>query len=109
MQGIDKTRFREALIARMELTGIGATDLARRTGISKPQIDKLHQRKVETTNVHDALIIARFFGQSLEDFMGMAKKSAKNQELADILATLPPDDRDLLAIQIKALAAAAKP
>ena len=51
---LEKERFREALIERMNLTGVTAAELARRTGVSKPQIDKLRQRKSAVTNVYDA-------------------------------------------------------
>jgi len=106
---LDKERFREALIERMDLTRVTAAELARRTGVSKPLIDKLRQRKSEVTNVYDAILIARFFGQNVEDFMGVARKASKHQEILDILATLPPDTRDMLVLQIKALATARRP
>ena len=105
MAVLDKTRFRESLIERMDLVGISAAELSRRTGVSKAQIDKLRQRKSEVTNVYDALLIARFFGQTIEEFMGISKKSAKHQEIIDILAMLPPDLKDSMIVQIKALAA----
>lgn len=105
MPVFEKDRFREALIERMDLTGISAAELSRRTGVSKSQIDKLRQRKSEVTNVYDAILIARFFGQPVEEFMGIAKKGAKHQEILDLLASLSPDVKDMLVIQIKALAA----
>lgn len=105
---LEKERFREALIERMNLTGVTAAELARRTGVSKPQIDKLRQRKSAVTNVYDAILIARFFGQPLEEFMGVAKKSAKHQEILDLLAAMPPEVKDMLVLQIKALASMRK-
>lgn len=105
MQMLERNRFREALIARMELVGIGAADLSRRTGVSKSQIDKLRQRKTEVTNVYDAVLIARYFGQPVEEFMGIAPRQAKQDEISDALASLPPEVRDLFLLQIKAVAA----
>lgn len=102
---LEKTRFREAMIERMDLMGIGAAELARRTGVSKPQIDKLRQRRTEVTNVYDALVIARFFGQPLEEFMGLTKRSPKHQEIMDIFTALPTELRDVAAAAIKAMAA----
>lgn len=64
----EKTAFREALLRHMAETGVGAAALARATGVSKPQIDKLCQRKSETTNVADAIRLAGYFGKSVEDF-----------------------------------------
>lgn len=105
MAVLDKTRFREALIERMELTGVTAAALARKTGVSKPQIDKLRQRRSEVTNVYDAVLIARFFGQTVEEFMGIAAKSVTQDEVLGLLAQLPPAMRELIILQLKALVA----
>ena len=108
MPVFEKDTFREALIERMELTGTSAAELSRRTGVSKPLIDKLRQRKSELTNIYDAVLIARFFGQPVDEFMGIAKRAAKHQEILALLAALPPDTKDMLVLQIKALAGAHK-
>lgn len=42
---MERTGFRESLNQRLEATGLTATELARRTGVSKAIIDKLRQRK----------------------------------------------------------------
>lgn len=105
MSVLDRTRFREALIERMDLTGVGATDLSRRTGVPKTQIDKLRQRKSETTNVNDAILLARAFGQTVEEFMGLRGRAEKTSEINALMATLPPDVRDTLMAQIRAVAA----
>ena len=69
MNPANKTAFREALIRRMESDGITAAGLARDSGVTKTQIDKLRQRRAAATNVHDAMRIARTFGMSVEDFI----------------------------------------
>lgn len=104
MMTLEKERFREALIERMELTGISAAELSRRTGVSKPQIDKLRQRRSAVTNVYDAILIARYFGQPLEEFMGISKRHSKQQEILDLLAVMPPEVREIMMLQIRALA-----
>ena len=73
----EKVAFREALLRHMAESGVGAAALARATGVSKPQIDKLCQRKSETTNVADAIRLAAYFGKSVEDFCEMTDEKHK--------------------------------
>ena len=101
----EKQRFREALIARMDLTGVTAAELARRTGIAKSQIDKLRQRKVDATNIYDAILIARFFGQSVEDFIGMHRRAEVQDQLKDLIMMLSPEVRAIVVVQIRAIVA----
>ena len=103
---MDKTAFREALIARLDLTGMPAAELARRTGVSKTIIDKLRQRRVEVTNVNDAVLIARFFGQSVEDFMGIRSSPGKRGVIDEItleLSAMPPNLQKVALAQLRAL------
>lgn len=101
----DRLRFREALIARLDMTGLTAADLSRRTGVSKGTIDKLRQRRVEVTNVADAIKIARYFHQSVEDFCGYPQRSGKIDELIALAALLPADFRSAVIDHIKAIIA----
>ncbi len=101
----EKQRFREVLIARMDMTGVTAAELARRTGIAKSQIDKLRQRKVETTNVYDAMLISRFFGQPIEEFIGMTKRADKLDEVKELISMLTPEAREMVIAQIRAVVA----
>jgi plasmid maintenance system antidote protein VapI len=74
----EKTAFREALLHHMAETGVGAAALARATGVSKPQIDKLCQRKSETTNVADAIRLSAYFGKSVEEFCRTTAEKTKD-------------------------------
>lgn len=89
----------------MDVTGVTAAELARATGVSKSQIDKLRQRKVEATNVHDAMLIARYFGQTVEEFCGMTRKKDKAVEIYDAMSQLTPEHREIILAQIRAVAA----
>jgi predicted XRE-type DNA-binding protein len=73
--------------------------------VSKSQFDKLRQRKTEATNVNDAIRLARFFGNTIEDFMGLTNRGAKQQEIIEKLGVLPPEVRDVLIVSINALVA----
>lgn len=105
MMDFPADRFREALIEKMDMVGITAAELSRRTGVSKAQIDKLRQRKTEVTNVNDAIRLALFFGQPIEDFMGLTKRGTKQQEIIEKLGLLPPEVRDVFVVSINAMVA----
>lgn len=107
---MDRTDFREALIQRLEATGVPAAELARRTGVSKSIIDKLRQRKIETTNVHDAILIARYFGEGVEEFCGLGctdQGDPLGREIARLVEALPPHFCDVAVGQLKLLVLAA--
>lgn len=88
----EKTAFREALLRHMAVAGVGAAALARATAVSKPQIDKLCQRKSETTNVADAIRLAAYFGKSVEDFCEMTDDRTKGPAMI-----IPPHPTESVA------------
>lgn len=97
-----KERFRERLIQAMQDHGVSAAALAKGSGVSKDQIHKLVQRRVSSTNVNDAMQIARFFGMTLDEFMGEAQIDERAR-LAILLGRLTPDEREMLEAQIAGL------
>ena len=102
-----RTDFREALVARLECTGVTSSYLALRTGVSKGIIDKLRQRRIETTNVHDAMLIADFFGQSVEGFCGsrtIAQRASLASRIGQEAASLPVDLQHFMLAQMRLLA-----
>lgn len=105
----DKERFREALIARVHASGISVSELSRKTGISKSQLDKLMQRRVITTNVDDASKLAKFFGDTVEDFMRLGEAPAEAgtslSRIGVLAAQLTQAEQDMLEAQIAGLLA----
>lgn len=103
----DKERFREALIDWVHRSGISVADLARKTGISKGQLDKLMQRRVAATNVDDAARLARFFGCTVEDFLGSGVPGGEDgtalSRIRVLVGQLSPDEQDMLEAQIAGL------
>lgn len=103
----DKERFREALIARVHAYGISVSELARKTGVSKSQLDKLMQRRVVSTNVDDAATLARFFGSTVEEFMGSAVPDANAigliSRIQELTAQLTEAEQDMLEAQLLGL------
>jgi transcriptional regulator with XRE-family HTH domain len=65
-----KDSFREAFIRLVAENDCSIAEIARRTRISKYLLNALHQRKTEVPNVHDAVILARFFGTTVEEMVG---------------------------------------
>lgn len=87
---IAESAFREAMIDWLDKTGVGATELSRRTGVSKALIDKLRQRRAISTNVEDAVRISACFGQSLEAFMGLNRDINSRDNLMVRIGRLNP-------------------
>lgn len=103
-----KTTFREAFIRRIDESDITLAELSRRTGVPKPTLDKLHQRKVETTSVANAIRIAAYFGQSVEEFMGLDPDPAVSRLVQD-WASLTEGEREIVDRVIRGLFAQRDP
>ena len=93
--------FRDALIEGLEANGVSVAELARSTGVSKDQIHKVKQGKSRSTNVDDAVKIANFFGQSLDEFLE-DPTAQKDAEIAALLMQLEPQERQFLLNAAKA-------
>ena len=103
----DREKFREALIRRVHASGISVSELSRRTGVSKSQLDKLMQRRVTTTNVDDAAKLVQFFGETLESFLGVAPPDAAHGDAVSrirlLVGQLSPAEQEMLEAQIAGL------
>ena len=93
--------FRDALIEGIASSGVSVAELARATGVSKDQIHKVKQGKSRSTNVDDALKIANYFGQSLDEFLEDSS-TQKDAEIASLLMQLEPTERQFLLNAAKA-------
>lgn len=101
----DNRTFREELIREIDASGVTSREVAEATGVSKAIIDKLRQRRIESTSVEAAARLARYFGRSVEEMAGL---SIGNPEIADIVrlfVRLTPDERELVRAQLKGIAA----
>jgi len=61
--------FRIAFIEALEMTGLSVAEVARKSGVSKDQLNKLKQRDNAKTNVDDAKLVANAFGYTLDEFL----------------------------------------
>lgn len=97
--------FRNAFLDALEASGLSVAEVARRSGVSKDQLNKLKQRETAKTNVDDARKVAEVFGKTLDDFIE-GSITSEDIELADILAQLEPSERQFLLNAAKAQIAA---
>jgi len=102
---ITVTQFRDALNRHLDESGVSIAELARRTGVSKPLIDKLHQCRVNSTSVEAAVRIARFFNKDVEEFMGLAERKARMNEAAMLIGRLTPEQMEVVEILVQGLLA----
>ncbi|MCG3267758.1 helix-turn-helix transcriptional regulator [Yoonia sp. I 8.24] len=97
--------FRDALVEMLEQTKMSVAELARVSGVSKDQLNKLRQRETAKTNVEDARKIAAAFGKTLDNFIGHPI-SKEDVDLAKTLSQLEPSEREFLLNAAKAQIAA---
>ena len=101
MYNSDMTTFRVALISHLNRTGVSLRKVADGSGVSYEQLKKLKQVEDRTTNVEDAMRVARFFGMTVEEFI-LGKKSTSPLEIVQILSRLSPQSREVLSNAAKA-------
>ena len=61
--------FRDAFLEALTISGWKVPEVARRSGVSQDQLNKLKQRDGAKTNVDDAKAVANAFGYSLDEFL----------------------------------------
>lgn len=61
--------FRDAFLESLEITGLSVSQVAKKSGVSKDQLNKLKQRDNAKTNVDDAKLVANAFGYTLDEFL----------------------------------------
>lgn len=99
--------FREAFLEALEQTGLKVPEVARRSGVSADQLNKLKQRESAKTNVDDARLVANAFGFSLDEFL-MDETPAHREETATLWRQLSERERVLLSTAAKELPAQAQ-
>ena len=87
--------FRDALLHKLENTGMSLMSVAKGAQVSYEQLKKLKQKPDRRINVEDALKIANFFNQTLDDFISGKEESDRTRTIR-VLDNLPPDLRAFL-------------
>ena len=90
------TTFRDALLRMVDAPGgPSLREVALRAGVSYDQLKKLRQRETATTNVDDAVKIARVFGLTVEQMIGDDSIADRVQAI-ELYNQLSSDERRLL-------------
>lgn len=99
-----RQKFRTALLAAVDRTGDSLSKVSRATGVSYEQLKKLKQREDARTNVDDAVLVANYFGQSLDEFLGDSTQ-AQRAEIVSLYNQLSDEERALLLAAARGFAA----
>jgi plasmid maintenance system antidote protein VapI len=97
--------FRLKLIERLKRDNIEVTQLAEATGIPKDKIYSIKRRENASTSVETAIGIARYFGETIEQFLGLEAKNDAMQQFNHLASLLTDQERILLTESIKAFVA----
>lgn len=96
------SEFQTALKWHMEKQGTSITDLVRGSGVSRDVVNKLLSRPNASTNVENAIMIAAYYGMSVNQFMEL-REVTPDEAAANLFELLSPEDRQLLEAQIQGI------
>ncbi len=87
--------FRDALLRALTDSGTSLANVARGAQVSYEQLKKVAQREGASTNVDDAVKVARHFGLSLDEFLADEIPGMRDEMLL-LLWQLPEAEREFL-------------
>lgn len=94
--------FLDALQRHMAASGDDVTTLAARAGVSRDAIYKVTYRKTRTPSLETIIRVARAYGETVEEFMGLTPAQIRD-ELLDEIGRLSPSERAVLLASLTAL------
>lgn len=97
--------FRDAFNEHVKSTGVRITEIAAATGLKKDSLYALRRGTTMNMNVKDAIKVAAFFGETVEEFMGIGR-GALRDSLMDQIAQLSESERQIFEASLKAVLAA---
>jgi plasmid maintenance system antidote protein VapI len=93
--------FSEALVDHLTKHGTRVTDIARATGVSKEALYSLKYGKTQNMTVDDAVKVAAFFDETVEEFMGLSSAQVRDS-FYQRLSQLSDRERAILEAAITA-------
>lgn len=96
--------FRKALLWHMDHHDTGISDIVSATGVSRDVINKLKARENASTTVENAMLIAAYYGKTVNEFIALKDATAISRATA-LIEMLKPEERRLLEAQIRGLLA----
>jgi len=97
--------FRSAFLHHVTQHKTSLSALARETGVSVDVLKKLKTRATASTSVESAMLIAAYYGKTVNQFVACEEVSV-DQTLENLLSLLTPSERQLLQAQMLGLIAA---
>ena len=97
--------FRNALVWHMDKEGTSISDLVSETGVSRDVINKLRARPESSTTVENAMLIAAYYGKTVNQFISLEETDA-DDAARSLVELLTPEERRLLEAQMRGLIAA---
>ena len=94
--------FRAALIWHMEEHDTKIVDLVKETGVSRDVINKLIGRSKSTTSVENAMLIAAYYGKSVNQFVSRTPVDSLDR-MTTLFGLLEPAERQLLEAQMRGI------
>lgn len=91
--------FRTALEWHLDHHDATVADIVARTGVSRDVINKLRARPGSSTTVENAMLIASFYGKTVNQFVTCESVTAQ-QTLQTLIDMLPPEEQRILIAQI---------
>ncbi len=92
--------FRSALLWHMDQNGTTIADLVARTGVSRDVINKLKAREDASTTVENAMLIAAYYGKTVNQFI-MRQEVSAPERAQNLFSLLLPEESKLLEAQIQ--------
>ena len=96
--------FCEAFNEHLEASGVKITEIANATGVNKDSLYKLKYGRTRNMGVDDAIKVAAFFGETVEEFMGVGPGGLRDV-LLEKIAQLSERERRILEVSITAVLA----
>lgn len=97
--------FRHALVWHMDREGTSISDLVSATGVSRDVINKLRARPESSTTVENAMLIAAYYGKTVNQFISLETTNS-DDAAKTLIGLLTPEERRLLEAQMRGLLAA---
>lgn len=99
-----ENEFRKAFIWHLEKYGTKPVDLVRESGVSRDVINKLKARDPSSTDVENGLLIAAYYGKTVNEFM-KCEEGSEYKRLHALLDLLSPEEQQYVEATIRGLVA----
>jgi len=101
--GMDRD-FRNALLWHMDKNDTRMIDIVRATGVSNDVLKKLRTRENYSTTVENGLLIAAFYGKTVNQFVAL-EETSENDVISALVSMMQPEEKQLLAGKIREILA----